>query len=622
MPAQFIPIGEPAHDAERQAIRLLVEGLPASYTVYGNPWLVERSGGILELDTVVVAPHAVFVIEIKSYRGRIEGTDNDWWVPEKIRSPLKLNRIAAQILKTQLRNASYQAGQVWVEGLVFLSATTDVGVRGPASTDRVHTRRSILAALQDESLIERLSRGRVASTAAAQRELLELFTGVQGGPRPVRHIREYEITDKLDRHETFTELLARNTLSGVERVLRIYSVPPLSSDEQRERILGRARWESQVLGRLGRIDGVLSADPPFSDEAGIVLPMERFMGITLATWIERYGPEARGKDKADLRIRTGVWLRLAEILDEVHRQGVVHRLLRPDVILVQDRLDPQQLRVTGFDLAKQVLLDSTITPSTLADERLVCAAPEVVAAFSSAEPASDQFSLGAILARLLAGRPLFDSTRELMAARRLLRRVRDMAPRIPLSLDEAVARMVTLRATDRFATLAEAIAAVRQATREPETRVLPGLIDARTHALDPDNLEAGIRIGTDYEIVSRLGQGSMSVVYAAKHLVSGRARALKVARATDAAEEALRGEYKVLHRLNHHKHRGRDRPHQGGGRAAHPGDGTGRRQDAATVASAAPHPRAGDPAQAGGRPAVGHWLPRAGGRHPQGSQAR
>ena len=117
MGAKFIPIGEPAHDAERQALRFLVDGLPADYTVYGNPWLVERSGVVFELDAVVVAPHALYVVEIKSYRGRIEGTDNDWWLPEKIRSPLKLNRVTAQVLKTHLKNASYQAGQVWTEGI-------------------------------------------------------------------------------------------------------------------------------------------------------------------------------------------------------------------------------------------------------------------------------------------------------------------------------------------------------------------------------------------------------------------------------------------------------------------------------------------------------------------------
>ena len=129
---------------------------------------------------------------------------------------------------------------------------------------------------------------------------------------------------------------------------------------------------------------------------------------------------------------------------------MVHRLLRPEVILVEDRLEPRQIRVTGFDLAKQLTVETAFSLTSIADERLVLAAPEVVTAFSSAEPASDQFSLGAILAFLLTGKPLFESTRQLMAARRLMRRARDLSPRIPLSLDEAVARMVELRPTDRY----------------------------------------------------------------------------------------------------------------------------------------------------------------------------
>jgi len=61
--------------------------------------------------------------------------------------------------------------------------------------------------------------------------------------------------------------------------------PPLATDAQRERVVERARWEAQVLGRLGRSEGILSADPPFSDEAGIVLPLEFLESI------KRLGPE-------------------------------------------------------------------------------------------------------------------------------------------------------------------------------------------------------------------------------------------------------------------------------------------------------------------------------------------
>lgn len=551
MPAKFIPIGQPAHDAERQAIRFLVEGLPADHTVYGNPWLVERTGVIYELDAVVVAPRAVFVVEIKSYRGRVDGTDHDWYVPHPVPSPLKLNRITAQALKSQLRRDSYQAGQLWVEGFVFLSATTDIGVKGAASRDRIHTRKTVLAALQDEKLVERLSgRHTLSPTSIAEKDILRLFTGVQGGPKPVRRVREYEIVDTLAHHEAFTELLGTNSLSSAQRVLRIYCVPPLATDAQRDRIAERARWESQVLGRLGKSEGILSADPPFADEAGIVLPLEYFKGITLTTWVEKYCPDAHGKEKATLRARTDLWMRVVETMDEAHRQGVVHRILRPEVVLVQDLPEPEEIRITGFDLAKQLAADATLSLTSVADDRLTYAAPEVVTAFSSAEPASDQFSLGAILALLLTGKPLFESTRQLVAARRLMRRVRDMAPRIPLRLDEAVAKMVELRPTDRFPSLLAASAAVREA-RDPEARTLPGLGLARRTPLDADNLQAGDRIGADYEIVSRLGQGGMAVVYAARHLVSGRTRALKIARTENAAEDALQQEYQVLSGLDH-----------------------------------------------------------------------
>ncbi|MCE7875368.1 hypothetical protein DYH09_34075, partial [bacterium CPR1] len=552
MPAKFIPIGKPAHDAERQALRFLVDGLPSHYTVYGNPWLVERGGVIYELDAVVVAPYAIFVVETKAYRGRIDGTDHDWYVPNPIPSPLKLNRLTAQVLKTQLKRESWHAGQLWVEGLVFLSATTDFDISGSASRHRVHSRKTILAALQDHSLIENLTGHRsLHPTRDGEADLMRLLQGVKGGPQPVRRVREYEIVDRISHHETFTELLGKNSLSGVERVLRIYTVPALALEEQRERALDRARWEAQVMGRLGRCDGILSADPPFNDEAGIVLPLEYFRGITLTTWLERYGPQSTRKVKPDLQARTDLWLRITETLDDAHQQGVVHRLLRPEVVLVEDAPKPKQIRITGFDLAKQLsAVDKTAWLTTLSDERLIYAAPEVIQAFSSAEPASDQFSLGVLLAMLLTGRPLFESTRQLMAERRLMRRVRDLDQRIPLSLDEVVTRMVQIRPTDRYGSLGDAVSAVWKA-RQPERPQLPGMPPERKAALDPDNLEAGTRIGTDYEVVGRLGQGGMAIVYAARHLVSGRTRALKIARSEDVAEEALRGEYQVLSGLDH-----------------------------------------------------------------------
>jgi hypothetical protein len=288
MAAKFIPLGQPAHDAERQAVRFLVEQLPGTFTVYGNPWLVERTGVVYETDAIVVAPHAIFVIEIKAYRGTIEGTDYDWYAPDPMKSPIGLNRKTAQVLNTLMKRESHEAGQIWVQGLVFLSAATACNVRGPASRDRIHTRSSILEALQNPELITRIaSRVTAHSTPSTQAALHRILTSEDTAPRrarPARRIREYEVERNLETHDNCKELLARNTLSGDRRVLRLYGIPPLANDEERELIRKRARWEAQVLGRLGKLDGILRADPPFEDEVGIVLPLEYFESITLATW--------------------------------------------------------------------------------------------------------------------------------------------------------------------------------------------------------------------------------------------------------------------------------------------------------------------------------------------------
>jgi serine/threonine protein kinase len=465
-------------------------------------------------------------------------------------SPIKLARKTSQSLRGLLKHENFQAGQAWVQELVFLSATTNVGVQGPASRDRVHTRRTVLAAIQDTELVKRTSsRAVLASTVPAEADLLRLLTGEKRGPRPVRRVREYEVVERVDHQDTFSEVIGRNALSHEKRLLRIYSIPPLATDEQRKRIQERARWEAQVLGRLGRCPGILTADSPFTDEAGIVIPFEHFEGITLATWLERYGPLSKEKP-ADLEVRTDLWKRIAEAVDEAHRQGVVHRLLRPEVILVEDSLKPEQVRVTGFELAKMLTSDGTIALSTtMGHERFRFAAPEVATSFSSAEPASDQFGLGVLLALLLTGRPLFDSTRALMAAQRLMSRVRDHARNVPLTLDEAVSRMLALRPTERFPSIRDAVDTVMRG-RDPAARVVP-LPLVLTAALDPDNLAKGTRIGRDYEIEGRLGQGGMAVVYAARHLVSDRVRALKVARPELSAQEALRGEYAALDALDH-----------------------------------------------------------------------
>lgn len=558
MTARYQSVGKPAHQQEVDALRFLIRGLPEGCMVYANSWLAERDGALYELDAVVVAPHAVFVVEIKGYTGAIRGTDHDWYAPQPMRSPLRNNRLTAQMLKSALLRENAALQGLWVEGYVFLSHTEDVAVSGIASEHRVHTKAGILRALTDPHFLqEHITRGRAPAPVGieAQNALQRILTGVDPRQAPPRRVREYELGDIVDRGEHYLEYGATHTGTGMAHVLRVYQVPMGATAAQREQIIRRCNHEAGILINLGQVPGVIKAYPSFVEDIGTCIPMEHFAGISLQSWVERYLGDG-APERPPLKDRLRSWLRLAAAIDGAHRKGVVHRLLRPEVILLQDQALRPDLRVGGFDRAKlDQQLNLTVAPSRMDDERAVWAAPEVRRDFGVAEPAADQFSLGAILGLLAAGKPLFSSTKAFEQRGGKPPSLMDLDPRLPRSLDQVLQRMLAARPEDRYPSLREARQAVEQLLR-PRAEPAAGAQAARplppdAEPLDPENLPELAMLGSDYQVLGLLGAGGMATVYRVRHLPSGQERVLKVARPSAEAEAALRAEHALLVGLNH-----------------------------------------------------------------------
>ncbi len=65
---------------EPNVLAALRDGLPNSYAVAANFQLKQHGHSALEYDFIVLAPHAVFVVEAKEWYGRLTGDDTEWLI--------------------------------------------------------------------------------------------------------------------------------------------------------------------------------------------------------------------------------------------------------------------------------------------------------------------------------------------------------------------------------------------------------------------------------------------------------------------------------------------------------------------------------------------------------------
>ncbi len=243
------------------------------------------------------------------------------------------------------------------------------------------------------------------------------------------------------------------------------------------KFVDRFQREAIATTRIGQQNIIEVFDFGQLPEGPFYFVMEYLDGETLAALVHQHGgmPVHRV-------LKLG--LQVARALAASHEQGVVHRDVKPDNIMVLERPgDPDFVKVLDFGIAKvsdertsgnQTAVGAIIgTPQYMAPEQCVG---------QPADARTDIYALGLILHELCTGRTVFQG-RDVTTL--MLEHLRTPAPRlgagplgdVPPDLDALVAMMLEKRSVDRPATMRQVIETMTDIEFLLERPRRPGLRD-------------------------------------------------------------------------------------------------------------------------------------------------
>jgi len=283
-------------------------------------------------------------------------------------------------------------------------------------------------------------------------------------PTSNSRIDRYELQEIIGRGAMGVVYLARDPAIGRVVALKTIQIPEGTEAQARGESIERFAREARAAGLLSHPNIVTVYDVgSLGEQDGTsYIAMEFVEGRTLRQLVphgERLDPE-RVLDIA---------LQVARGLDYAHRRGVVHRDVKPANVLVRD---DGLVKLADFGVARMDASDLTRTGESVGSPSYI--SPEMLLGHP-VDGRADIFSLGVLVYEMLTGSKPFlgDSLAALYHQTLSVDPVTPSSvdPEIGSAWDTVVARMLTKRPEDRYASASDLLEDLRalQAGRPPKS---------------------------------------------------------------------------------------------------------------------------------------------------------
>ncbi len=231
--------------------------------------------------------------------------------------------------------------------------------------------------------------------------------------------------------------------------------PSLAADEK---IVARFSREARAASRISH-PNALSVTDFGEDESGhVFLVMEYLSGKTLKCVIRDEGPLPLAR-VVDIARQVG------DALHAAHEQGVVHRDLKSDNIMLLDTMTGDHAKVLDFGIAKinepDGAVDTNLTAPNLVIGTPQYMSPEQCSQDSEIDSRSDIYSFGVILYEMLVGHVPFSGDSPTMV---MMKHLQDPVPSVmeersdlPASVARVVARAMAKVPRNRYQNVADLV---------------------------------------------------------------------------------------------------------------------------------------------------------------------
>src|SRR5215203_2384654 len=265
---------------------------------------------------------------------------------------------------------------------------------------------------------------------------------------------KYRIDERLNEGGMGT--VYRGTHVLMEKTVAIKVLrPALAADEK---IVARFSREARAASRISHPHALSVTDFGEDENGNVFLVMEFLSGKTLKQVIRDGGP-------LSLTRVVDITRQVGDALNAAHAQGVVHRDLKSDNIMLLDTMTGDYAKVLDFGIAKINEPDGS-TDTGLTAPNLVIGTPQYMSPEQCAQNAeidarSDIYSLGVILYEMLVGHVPFSGDSPTMV---MMKHLQDPVPSVleerddvPASIGRVVARAMAKVPGHRYQSVAELV---------------------------------------------------------------------------------------------------------------------------------------------------------------------